>query len=193
MIVVGVGCGPGLLTQQALAVLSKTAAVYGSRRAIELVADHLPTGCITYELTEFGKLSHLPEDAVLLSTGDPMLAGLGRQATKVVPGISSFQVACARLGVPWEMVTIVSAHHGPVQKAVDRAAEKISQGQAVFMLATPGLDIEALARYLLTKKIRCRIAVLEELGYANELITLGTSEQPPQARSKLFSLFLGEW
>jgi cobalt-precorrin-7 (C5)-methyltransferase len=191
MIIVGVGCAPGLLTRQAADVLSNCQRVFGSRRAISLAHSILPPGCEEVELREFS-LDRLPEDAVVLSTGDPMLGGLGRRGVEVIPGISSLQVACARLSVPWERVAVVSAHHGPVDKAMEMAVEEISRGRAVFMLTAPGFDTSALASRLAAAAIDCSMYTLEDLGYPEERIAKGSVENPPVPRSKMFSLFLGE-
>lgn len=57
---------------------------------------------------------------VVLVTGDPGLCSLarpvlrrfGRQACEVIPGISSVQVAFARLGRDWREAAIIDAHGG---------------------------------------------------------------------------------
>ena len=73
---------------------------------------------------------------VLLATGDPGIASLaqpvvrhfGRENCEVIPGISSVQVAFARLGVGWEDARIVSAHsRDPEEPAADlRDADKLA-------------------------------------------------------------------
>ena len=77
MKIVGVGCGPGMLTEEAIRVIASAPSVYGSDRAIELAREYIPKRCDVRSIDDFKNLSHLPEDAVILSTGDPMLAGLG--------------------------------------------------------------------------------------------------------------------
>jgi cobalt-precorrin-7 (C5)-methyltransferase len=51
-------------------------------------------------------------DAGLCSFAQPVLKRFGRQACKVVSGISSVQVAFARLGLDWLDARIFSAHAG---------------------------------------------------------------------------------
>ena len=48
--------------------------------------------------------------AVVLSTGDPMLSGLGYLEGQVIPGISSMQVACARLKISQLRMVPVTLH-----------------------------------------------------------------------------------
>ncbi|MCE5282984.1 MAG: precorrin-6y C5,15-methyltransferase (decarboxylating) subunit CbiE, partial [Deltaproteobacteria bacterium] len=58
------------------------------------------------------------QQVVLLATGDPGIASLaqpvirrfGRENCEVVPGISSIQVAFARLGLDWIDARIITAH-----------------------------------------------------------------------------------
>ena len=76
MIIIGVGCGPDLITVEAIKVLEKSEDVYGAKRAIDLALPYLPPNCHQHVLKDFSKVSSLPENAVLLSTGDPMLSGL---------------------------------------------------------------------------------------------------------------------
>jgi cobalt-precorrin-7 (C5)-methyltransferase len=99
MKIVGVGAGKNLLTSEAIDAIESASVIYGSKRAIELVSDHIKGVC--REIEDYSGISELPDDVVVLSTGDPMISGLGRFAKPgdvVIPGISSLQVACARLG-----------------------------------------------------------------------------------------------
>lgn len=87
MKIVGVGCGPGMVTEQAAQVIRSARFIYGSSRAIGLVKKLIPDNCTVRSISDFRNLSQLPENAVVLSTGDPMLAGLGYLPGEVVPGI----------------------------------------------------------------------------------------------------------
>ena len=77
MIIVGVGTGPKMLTQEAGEIINQARLIYGSERAIDLVRDHIFPGSLVIVIEDYGKLASLPEAAVVLSTGDPMLSGLG--------------------------------------------------------------------------------------------------------------------
>ena len=85
MKIIGVGCGPGMLTEQAVREISRSTMIYGSDRAIELAKSHIPFDCMVKTIDDFKNLNTLPEDAVILSTGDPMLAGLGYLSGEVIP------------------------------------------------------------------------------------------------------------
>jgi len=57
--VVGVGCGPGLLTPRAAAAIREADEVWGSARAIELAAGELRHGCPVHEIEEYRGLREL--------------------------------------------------------------------------------------------------------------------------------------
>ena len=182
MKIVGVGCGPGMLTAEAVRVIAGASLIYGSARAIALARETIPPGCEVHEITDYRCLRLLPSHAVVLSTGDPMLAGLGYLPGEVVPGISSLQVVFARLKVPLTKAAVVSAH--------GTAREGILAGRVVFLLADPAFSVGALAAVLPPET---RIAVCEDLGYPEERIVVGTAAEPPMPRGGLFVVAAGEF
>ena len=147
MKIVGVGCGPGLLTEEAVLALAGARRVYGSRRAIELARHALPRSCEVHEIREFSSLD-LPEEAVLLSTGDPMLAGLGDRGGEVVPGISSLQLAFARLRLPLVKAAVVDGHGRDPGTAIAETVEEVRRGKIAFVLPDPAFPVEQLAQAL---------------------------------------------
>ncbi len=190
MKIVGVGCGPGMLTEEAIRVLREATLVCGSDRAIALARPHLQAGCEVRAITDYGRLRELPDDAVVLSTGDPMLAGLGALPGDVVPGISSLQVAFARLKIPETRAAVISAHGKDHDRAIADACEEIERRRVVFLVADPAFDLRALAAAL---PPACRIAVCEDLGYPGERIAVGTAAEPPAVRGELFVVVAGEF
>ncbi|HQM67601.1 MAG TPA: cobalt-precorrin-7 (C(5))-methyltransferase [Methanomassiliicoccales archaeon] len=196
MMVIGVGCAPGLVTVQAMKAIRNAKRLAGSHRALELVAEYISEGCEVTYLTAFAHLGSLPEGTVLLSTGDPMLAGLGCTVpdAQVLPGISSMQLASARLGIPEERLSVVSAHGRPDQaSAIERSVEEVERGRAVFLVADPGFSVDRLAAVLMAKGIDCRIALCEALGYPEERIVFGDPSHPPSPRGQMFVVVVGRW
>jgi len=190
MIVVGVGCGPGMLTMDAMDRLKKAKSVYGADRALDMVRQYLPAGCRTVTLKDFSRLNELPEDSVVLSTGDPMLAGLGHLGEEVVPGISSMQCAFSRLRLPLTKAVVVDAHGKDEESARREMLDEVERGRIPFVLTEPGFDIIALCRTMQEKGLICKVIACENLGYADEMISFGDAEQPPAVTSKLFSLII---
>lgn len=190
MMIVGVGCGPGMLTGEAARAVADARLVYGSARAIALARPHIRAGCEVHEIEDYRALRSLPADAVVLSTGDPMLAGLGYLGGEVIPGISSMQIAFARLGVSLVRGVVVNAHGKDHVAAIGDAADEIARGKVVFLIADPAFSVRDLAAALPEKT---RIAVCEDLGYPEERIAVGTGEEPPVPVSGLFVVVAGRF
>jgi cobalt-precorrin-7 (C5)-methyltransferase len=190
--IVGVGCAPGLLTEEAIRVLEGARRVYGSRRAIEIARSALPGACEIHEIRDYSSLD-IPADAVVLSTGDPMLAGLGDRNGEVIPGISSLQLAFARLRLPLVKASVVDGHGRDPGQAITDALEEIGREKIVFLLPDPAFPLGDLAAALMAKGAPCTIALCEDLGYPSERITRGSPARPPVVRSRLFSLVIGRF
>ena len=135
MMVIGVGCGPGMMTEEAIKELTKARTVCGSKRSLELARAHIRKDAKVVQVDDYAALEDMPEKAVLLSTGDPMLSGLGYRSEKVIPGISSMQAAYARLGAPLENTVIMSAQGKYQPIAIKNAVEEVLRGRNVFLLA----------------------------------------------------------
>ncbi len=119
-----VGCGPGArecLTLEAVAAIEQAEVLIGSAHILKLFA-HLKSERIALRGYREEVVAAVERCAgrriVVVVTGDPGLASLsnavldrfGRTACRVLPGISSVQVAFARLGLSWEGARILSAH-----------------------------------------------------------------------------------
>ncbi len=193
MKIIGVGCGPGLLTEEAIRELNAARNVYGSERAIELARSYLPASCRIESIDDFKSLSRLPQDSVVLSTGDPMLAGLGYLPGEVVPGISSLQLATARLHLPWARLSVVVAHGRGHEKGMNDTEEEVRRGKIVFLLADPKFDVNELYARLQLLAIPLKVAVCENLGYPGEKITVGSIDSPPAIPADLYSLVIGNF
>ncbi len=190
MKIVGVGCGPGMLTEEAIAAISRASLVYGSPRAIDLARSHIPEGCTVREIEDYRALRTLPVDAVVLSTGDPMLAGLGYLEGEVIPGISSLQVTLARLHVPMAQISVVAAHGRDHDAAIRETVAEIARGRTVFLLADPGFEVPRLAGHFLPPPPGLSITLCEQLGYPDERVVTGTPDAPPVPCNDLFVLLV---
>ncbi len=193
MLIVGVGCGPGLLTQQAMEAIGDSRLIYGSRRAIGLAQEYIPPDATVRTIEDYSRIDELPDNATVLSTGDPMLAGLGRPGHRIIPGISSMQVAFSHLGLQLIRAAAITAHGTGHRAAIDETVRELKCGKLVFLLAEPSFPFGDLMAGLVREKLDCRVAVCEELGYPEERIVIGSPESPPEIRSKLYSVVLGKW
>jgi len=193
MKIIGVGCGPGLLTEQAIQELKQARSAYGSDRAIGLARAYLPKDCTVRSIDDYKKLPELPENAVILSTGDPMLAGLGYLNGTVIPGISSLQIAAARLHIPLSRVTVVVAHGRGHEQGMQDTVEEVKRGKIVFLLADPKFSVSGLYSRLAELSLPLQVAVCENLAYPGERIVAGDIASPPLPESGLYSLVIGNF
>jgi len=193
MKIVGVGCGPGLLTDQARQVIMEAKSIYGSDRSIELVREFIPATCVVKTIDDFKALHKLPDESVVLSTGDPMLAGLGYLPGEVIPGISSLQLATSRLHIPLARVSVVVAHGRGHEQGMRDTLLEVKRGKIVFLLADPKFDAGELYRQLATIPLPVMVALCENLGYPEERIVTGSIRDPPMPGADLYSLVIGNF
>jgi cobalt-precorrin-7 (C5)-methyltransferase len=192
MKIVGVGCGPGMLTEMAIGVISGADLIYGSKRAIETVRPYIREGCTVQEIRDYRGLGALPDHAVILSTGDPMLAGLGYLPGEVIPGISSLQLAAARLHLSLAQVSVVLAHGRDHTHATEKTLLELSRGKIVFLVPDPKFSVPDLAKALEPGYRAFTMVILEKLGYPDESILMGTPDNPPRPASDLYSRVIGD-
>lgn len=158
--VVGVGPGsPDYLTPAAVGAVAEAKFLIGGKRALDLFK-HLKA--VKFTIT--GDLAELEsflrkirgQPAAVLVSGDPgfysLLPWLKRrfpgEEIRVVPGISSVQMAFARLGATWENASFLSLH-GRDLGLLEPFLPSLSQGAAMLVLLTGGLNTPgAVGRYL---------------------------------------------
>ena len=118
--------GPAGLTAAALAELRAAELVIAGRRLLDLCAGQIAPTAERRDLT--GHLAQVPDwiDAalaqgrrvVVLATGDPLFHGIGgylktrlpAERLEILPNVSTVQLACAHLGLPWQDLRVVSVH-----------------------------------------------------------------------------------
>jgi cobalt-precorrin-7 (C5)-methyltransferase len=189
MKIVGVGCGPGLVTREAASVIRTASLIVGSDRAIDLVRDLIPQDCIVQTITDYRALRALPEEAVLLSTGDPMMSGLGYLPGTVIPGISSVQLGAARLHIPLTRLMVLTAHGRNHKAIMEQTRSEIGHGKNVCLITDPGFDIKDLAAHL-SDTPDTGLVICQDLGYPAEQILRGSVRIPPIPATGLYILFV---
>lgn len=121
--VVGIGPGsPDYILPAALEAIRRAPVLIGGGRALDAFArpgqqTFRVGGDIAALMRFIGEQLRL-SDIVVMVSGDPgfysLLATLRNempaQALRVIPGLSSFQVAFARIGIPWQTARLLSAH-----------------------------------------------------------------------------------
>jgi precorrin-6y C5,15-methyltransferase (decarboxylating) CbiE subunit len=122
-----VGCGPGspdYLTEAGRCAIRSAQVLVGSPRLLASYAtpahEQVPVGADIDAALDAVAARREQGGIAILVTGDPGLASLagpvlrrfGRDSCEVIPGVSSVQLAFARLGLDWSEARIVSAHKG---------------------------------------------------------------------------------
>lgn len=148
--IVGIG-EDGALSTEARAALAAADLVVGGMRHLALVetkAERRAWPSPMLPLVE--ELAAGPRDrrVVVLASGDPMLHGVGASFAArldpaefhVIPAVSAFALACARLGWPQADVTLVSA----VGKPLDRMRVAVQPGRRLVIYGANAVEVAAL-------------------------------------------------
>jgi precorrin-6y C5,15-methyltransferase (decarboxylating) CbiE subunit len=183
--VVGVGPGTAEWLMPAVWQAMRCAdVVVGGRRHLEQyapsTAERIPIGADIATVMDAIR-ARREQRIVVLASGDPgcygILATIRRELPEmtptVIPGISSMQLALARLGEAWEGVIFASAHG----RAIEEVVRTVAAHPRVLALTDHQHPAQALARALLDAGLDRRMVVLERLGYADERITSGTVDE----------------
>ena len=181
-----VGVGPGdeaLLTPAAWRAIRDAEVLVGGARQLDAFA---PEGVERVVLgadveAAFAQVrERLAEGrcVTVLASGDPGCFGvlattrrlLPEWTPEVVPGVSSVQLAAARLGERWDDAALASAHGRGVGGVVDA----VRRSSRVFALADRDVSPQEIASALVAAGLGdARLAVCERLGLADERITYG--------------------
>jgi precorrin-6y C5,15-methyltransferase (decarboxylating) CbiE subunit len=181
-----VGTGPGAaewLTPAAWQAIRRAEVVVGGRRQLERFApadaDRVTVGA-DMDAVAAALLARVGRRVVVLAGGDPGFFGIPVALRRLLPeaeivtlpGISSVQLAAARLGRPWHDLYFASAH-GLDLMGVVRA---VRAHPRVLALTDTRRTPQALAAALAAAGLERRVTVLERLGEAEERITVGVAE-----------------
>lgn len=181
-----VGIGPGAeewLTPAAWRRIRAAELVAGGRRQLARFA---PPGAeqlaVGGDVATFAAVlqAHAGKRIVVLASGDPGLFGIAASlrrllpeaAITTLPGISSVQLAMARLGLPWHDIVFASAHGA----GIDAVLAAARAHPRVVALTDARSTAQAVAAALLAAGEPAAITVFERLGEPDERITHGSPE-----------------
>ena len=122
-----------------------------------------------------------------------MFSGLGKFAGEgdtIIPGISSLQIACARLGVKLTNLAVITAHGRDPAPAKQTLICELELGKNIFMLPDVSFGTEEVASVLRELNIDAHIYACEQLGYPDERISVGDVNVPPIAKSDLYCIMV---
>lgn len=199
MLIDVLGIAPGPRPEAAAELIARAEVLAGGRRLIKANA---PAGALTVPLaapldTAIAAIA-AHRDAgrrvVVLADGDPLFFGIGARLIATLgaenlrfhPAVTSLQAACARFGLPWQNLPVVSLH-GRDDPAPLFAA--ITWHDRVAVL-TGGPDGPAgLARLLTTRgALDFSLTVAEDLGGPEERVTPLTLEAAATYRAAPLNL-----
>ena len=128
-------------------------------------------------------------DAAVLASGDPLFFGIGRslvdrfgaERVRIHPALSSMQLACARFGLPWDDLRLVSVHGRPA----DTLPGRVLPYPRTLLLTDYQSSPDRVAADLLAALRACDdreritaicVRVAENLGLVDERLTTGSLE-----------------
>jgi cobalt-precorrin-5B (C1)-methyltransferase len=184
--VVGVGPGaPEFMTAAGWQLLAKAEVVVGGARHLQQFASMSPHAAQIPIGSDMQALAGAVRDyagkrVVFLASGDPLCYGIAEfvlrhfsaSSVRILPGVSAFQMALSRLGVPWEGVSFASVHGRPL----DAVLPLFELSTRLLILTDARQSAQVLAARL-RETYSCsdfRIVVLERLGAVDETITCGS-------------------
>ena len=175
--VVGVQEG-GVLSAEAAAVVGGARLVVGGRRHLGLVRELIRGEAMAWPRPMEGAvpviLGH-EGPVVVLASGDPLWFGVasmlarhvGWERVRVLPAVSSFQLAAARMGWAVQEVACVSCCGRPVGALVPH----LQPGGRLLVLSAGAETPGEIAALLEARGLRGVVTVLNELGGAGERVS----------------------
>jgi len=178
--VIGIGPGnPDYITPVALELISGADILIGGERVLRdfagLAKETFVIRNNLSQMAEFIKEKRPDSEIAVLASGDPAFFGIleylrksfGAPELMVIPGISSVQLACARLAISWHDAAFYSIHG----RSMEGLTDLVRNHTKVIVLTDPGNTPAKIARSLIEAGIRDRkIYVCENLSYEDEKI-----------------------
>jgi len=180
-----VGCGPGskkFITGYAMQQIINAEVLIGSRRLLSLFPDadadtYVLSNNYKLLITRIVSLSKKRKKVVVLVSGDPgffsysklIVDKLGVEKCEVIPGISSIQMAFAKIGRTWNDACFMSLHGRSGKLA--SVVKKITDNEKVAVLTDNANNVKLIAKKLLETGVKERkIFVCENLSLEEERI-----------------------
>lgn len=153
--------------------------IYGGSRHLEFVPQSATTARMAWPspmgpaIDEILSLHRKRRRVAVLASGDPMLYGVGVTLTRdlaptefaVMPQVSAFALACARLGWPVAETKLVSVVHRPLEQIL----RELSPGQKIVVFSEDGRTPAAVAALLTRHSYGAsHLHVLERMGGPSE-------------------------
>lgn len=191
-----VGIGPGdrtFLTPRGRQRITDADVVLGFESVVDRVRDRIDGTILTCsyddeqeQLTRFAEAAEAGARATVVMTGDPNVSDyqfLGKvertvdRPVRVVPGVSSIQVAASRARTPMEETTFATLHkRGPVESALERLCRDVGDRHLIVLPRPYDWMPEKIAEHLLAGDASPSLdaLVFERLTHEEETVTRST-------------------
>jgi len=179
VVVVGMGMSPNDLSATALSLITKADILIGGKRHLgyfsKLPARKIPISKKLGEVVD-AIISSLPtKRIVILASGDPSYYGiahylvkhLGKKKVEIIPNITTFQAAFAKIKESWDDALLLSLHGKPLP----RLAPLLRKYAKVGLLTDPTNTPDNIARRILSEDSSLKdtdVFVAEEMGTEKE-------------------------
>ncbi len=178
--VIGVGPGnPDYTAPLAVDLIRSSDVLVGGERLLAHYAglgkECFPLHNNLREMIEFIEERRQDSVVAVLASGDPGFYGIlgylkkhfPEEELKVVPGLSSIQLACAKLCMSWHDAAFYSVHG----RDMEGLADLVRANSKVVVLTDPNKTPGLIARELVAKGIsNMKVYVCENLSYEDERI-----------------------
>lgn len=193
VLLVGMGTGVADLSALALGCIRRAEVLFGGKRHLESFPNHagrrIPLGKSLDELlAELDAVSRLSRTAVLAS-GDPLFFGigrrlirsLGRDRVRVIPGVTTVQALCARVGIPWDDMRVFSLHGRG--EGDNEWLSAVRRDVSVSLFTDQRRSPDWIARRLIEAGLdHCRMVIGEDLGQQTETVREVSPHEALQGR-----------
>lgn len=182
------GIGPGsrdYLTKKTEKIAEAADVLIGGKRALDIFSNtdqkKIRISSQLSEIKSFILENYQSKNIAVLVSGDPglysLLSYLKRELDlemlEVIPGISSLQIAAAKIKLNWNDMQISSLHGNPDNKT--KVLELVKNNAKVGLFTDNRFPPSEIAEYLLKMGITDKqVHVFEDLSYADEKITSGS-------------------
>jgi cobalt-precorrin-7 (C5)-methyltransferase len=188
LIIAGIGPGSSdYILPAALRAIAEASVLIGGGRALKSYAQpHQETYTVGSDiagLIEFIRRKLMTGNVVVMVSGDPgyysLLATLRdsvpTRSLQVIPGISSFQMAFARIGIPWQTARLLSAHG----REPDKESLKYEAGQLLSFLTDPKNNPARIAGWLQDQgwPLETCVWLCRDLSYETEAVLQATLQE----------------
>ncbi|MBQ0041912.1 MAG: precorrin-6A reductase [Lachnospiraceae bacterium] len=188
--VVLAGIGPGnerLMTEEVKSEISEADIIFGATRMVEAVESkakkypyYLREDIIPVIENESAG-SYKDIKAVVLFSGDSGFYSGSRKMyealiqksewdVRIMPGVSSISLLCARLGTDWNDGNIVSLHGVDSTQWIPEILDSVRYNRKTFFICSGVKDINLLGEVLYDEGIDCQIHLGYQLSYPDEKV-----------------------